>query len=43
VTKTALLPADTFREEERFFSYRRALVRGEPDYGRCLSVILLEG
>ena len=28
-------------EEERFFSYRRATLRGEPVYGRGLSVIVL--
>jgi hypothetical protein len=36
------LPYDTCREEERFFSYRRATLRGEPDYGRNLSAIALE-
>lgn len=35
------LPNDTCREE-RFFSYRRACLRGEPDYGRELSAIALE-
>ena len=35
------LPHDTCREE-RFFSYRRACLRGEPDYGRALSAIALE-
>lgn len=37
------LPNDTFREEQRFFSYRRAVIRGEPGYGRCLSAIVLQG
>ncbi len=32
---------DTFTEEDRFFSYRRSVKRGEPDYGRCLSAIAL--
>ena len=32
---------DTFAEEARFFSYRRSVKRGEPDYGRCLSAIAL--
>lgn len=32
---------DTAAEEERFFSYRRATLRGEPVYGRGLSVIVL--
>ncbi len=34
-------PNDTFAEEARFFSYRRATNRGEPDYGRSLSVIVI--
>jgi hypothetical protein len=33
---------DTVTEEERFFSYRRACLRGEPAYGRGLSAIVLE-
>ena len=33
--------ADTCAEEERFFSYRRACLRGEADYGRQLSLIAL--
>ena len=32
----------TYAEEERFFSYRRATHRGEADYGRMLSAIVLE-
>lgn len=35
-------PCDTCREESRFFSYRRSVLKGEPDYGRLLSVIALE-
>ncbi len=31
----------TYAEPERFFSYRRATHRGEPDYGRLLSAIVL--
>jgi YfiH family protein len=34
---------DTCAEEDRFFSYRRATHRGEPDYGRQLSAITLLG
>lgn len=34
---------DTYADEARFFSYRRATHRGEPDYGRQLSLIALEG
>lgn len=33
---------DTCPDEERFFSYRRTTLRGEPDYGRQLSAIVLE-
>lgn len=36
------LPCDTFIEEDRFFSHRRASKRGERDYGRALSAIYLE-
>ena len=38
----AVEPADTWAEEARFFSYRRATQRREPDYGRLLSAIALE-
>ena len=31
----------TYRDEERFFSYRRMTHRGEPDYGRLASAIAL--
>jgi YfiH family protein len=31
----------TYADEARFFSYRRTTHRGEPDYGRQLSVIML--
>ncbi|HRQ83249.1 MAG TPA: laccase domain-containing protein, partial [Azospirillaceae bacterium] len=34
-------PNDTFVEEDRFFSYRRSCMRGESDYGRGLSVIVI--
>jgi YfiH family protein len=34
-------PHDTVAEEELFFSYRRACLRGEPDYGRGLAAIAL--
>jgi hypothetical protein len=36
-------PHDTVVEEDRFFSYRRACLRGEPDYGRGLAAIALDG
>jgi hypothetical protein len=32
---------DTCAEEEDFFSNRRAVLRGEPDYGRLMSAIML--
>jgi hypothetical protein len=34
-------PYDTVAEDSRFFSYRRACLRGEPVYGRALSAIAL--
>ena len=33
----------TYADEERFFSYRRTTHRGEPDYGRQMSAIVLTG
>jgi YfiH family protein len=42
VIDVARTPCDTFREENRFFSYRRSVLKGESDYGRTLSVIVLE-
>jgi hypothetical protein len=33
----------TYGDEARFYSYRRATHRGEPDYGRLLSAIVLAG
>ena len=35
------LRLDTYADEHRFFSYRRATHRKEPDYGRLISVIVL--
>jgi YfiH family protein len=35
-------PCDTVAEAARFFSYRRACLKGETDYGRGLSAIVLE-
>ena len=32
---------DTFSEKEFFYSYRRSFLKGEKDYGRCISVILM--
>lgn len=34
---------DTFADERRFYSYRRAIKRGEADYGRLLSAVALTG
>ena len=34
---------DTFKDKENFFSYRRSLLCKEKDYGRCLSVISING
>ena len=39
VGKVAPLGLDTYREEGRFFSYRRATHRGEPNYGRQFALI----
>jgi len=35
------LALDTYADEQRFFSYRRTTHRKEPDYGRLMSVIVL--
>jgi YfiH family protein len=35
------LGEDTYGQEDRFFSFRRATHRGEPDYGRQISLIAL--
>ncbi|WP_375707233.1 peptidoglycan editing factor PgeF [Bartonella sp. AA1HLJMS] len=32
----------TYQDEQRFFSYRRAIHRNEPDYGRQISAIMLK-
>lgn len=39
VTRIDALGLDTYADESRFYSYRRATHRGEPDYGRQISVI----
>jgi YfiH family protein len=41
VTRAEWIGADTLADEGRFFSHRRAVQRGEPDYGRLLSSIVL--
>lgn len=35
------LALDTYAGEERFYSYRRSVHRGEPDYGRLVAAIAL--
>jgi len=42
LTSCEALGLDTYADPERFFSYRRATHRGEPGYGRQLSLIALE-
>jgi YfiH family protein len=41
VTRAEALGLDTYADADRFFSFRRATHRGEPDYGRQLSLIAL--
>jgi YfiH family protein len=40
--RIAMLGMDTASDPERFFSYRRATLAGEPDYGRQISAIGLK-
>ncbi|MFQ5775458.1 MAG: peptidoglycan editing factor PgeF [Kiloniellaceae bacterium] len=42
VGNAQILPGDTCTQEARFFSYRRARLRGQRDYGRGLSAIYLQ-
>ena len=39
ITRIEALGQDTYSQPERFFSFRRATHRAEPDYGRQLSLI----
>jgi polyphenol oxidase len=39
LTRIEAVGEDTYSQPERFFSYRRATHRGEPDYGRQISLI----
>jgi YfiH family protein len=39
VNEVETIHLDTYSDPERFFSYRRAARRGEPDYGRQVSLI----
>ena len=41
VTRAEALGLDTYSEPELFYSFRRATHRGEPDYGRQISLIAL--
>lgn len=43
VRTVAALGEDTCAQEDRFFSYRRSCLRGEPGYGRQISLIGLAG
>ncbi len=42
VTRAEWIGHDTCAQEDLFFSNRRTVLRGEPDYGRLLSAIVLE-
>ena len=33
---------DTFEDTSNFYSYRKSIILGEPDYGRCISTICLK-
>lgn len=39
ISRVELLGLDTYADDARFFSFRRATHRGEPDYGRQISLI----
>jgi polyphenol oxidase len=41
LTRIEALGLDTYSDPDRFYSYRRATHRGEPDYGRQISLIAL--
>jgi polyphenol oxidase len=41
VTRVEALGLDTYADPDRFYSYRRSTHRGEPDYGRQISLIAL--
>ena len=41
LTRIEALGLDTYSDPERFYSYRRATHRAEPDYGRQISLIAL--
>jgi copper oxidase (laccase) domain-containing protein len=39
IGRVEALGLDTYADEQAFFSFRRATHRGEPDYGREISLI----
>ena len=39
----SMLDKDTYSNEEEFYSYRRMVHNGEPDYGRQISMISIQG
>ncbi|MDB5689384.1 MAG: hypothetical protein JWL91_1260 [Sphingomonas bacterium] len=43
IVRIEALGLDTYADEARFFSYRRATHRGEPGYGRQISLIAVPG
>lgn len=43
VRHVSLMGVDTYADEENCFSFRRATHRGEPDYGREISAIVING
>ena len=43
VKKVLFRSFDTFKDKKNFFSYRRSLISEDKDYGRCLSVISING
>jgi len=43
IDEVEALNLDTYSDEDRFFSYRRATHRGQADYGRQLSAIAIPG
>lgn len=42
ISSVKRIAADTFKDAEQFFSYRRAVLMGETDYGRALSAIAIK-
>lgn len=42
IKRIETLGLDTYADEDRFYSFRRATHRGEPNYGRQMSMIALE-